>query len=832
MPHQAEKISLRPRPIAPKPVMFLISPETAVVGTDSTQDNPSSIRLTDLPSIDETMESTPLVEENTVDDIKNRDKTSSVNENDFAETKDNEDDITALVVASSNIRSSPKGRTSAAGRKKSKYIRDVETSLSLLLPDSIEVAEEKAFSFAQAYFLKVKETLEGKDSDTYQLFLEVLNDFGSKIATVPDLYRKVSSVLHNYPDLVSEFVVFLLPEQAMQCGKLMEYLILTKMSNFFKRLEVYFKRQPQQLRKIYTALTLLSTQTNVTMNDVRSAVLPLLRGNSFLIESLLEIIPQEHLPDSLSTDFDEMGCAEVDSDNLGDDDQMETLIVPDQEDKYGSDTCICTCHNSTKQKYRSRIHHCVPCGTKFIHGRVFMQIGKVLRPAKVIFPDCDMTACIERLAPKQCIKKTRKKDSGHNEPGALKETSPSKATLNPTVMQHNSCSQSDISNLAGKDAVKPKNIKPRAVNRNNKVLEGIRPDTSNTRNNLRFSQATRSSRSGTLKVCIKVPKLSGENKTGNSSLSKRGSVKRSRSSSRNRVRQKSLESGTKSPPPSDKQTLDGACSTCITSTQEKNEKIQDCQLHKPPAKKQCRLMDNVSTVESVVHNNSIEVSLNEVGSCNVSLDMQLLKQPSVTLKCITESDETVHCSPDDNTLSVDSTLSRNEDSFNCGDSCASSIMNKVTDTAPVKLVAEMEQHNQQNEGTSPCLGSDEVQSSSKDSNVIEPLEQEYGKSSEESVSVSNSHQVIVERNTRDDLAFHVCSSDSISEDTTQMTWTKEEDKVILKMFQQECATERILYMIRQQLPQRSVEQIQNRFQTLMNLLQKMTGVRMDDDKGV
>lgn len=826
---EAEKITLRPRPIAPKPVMFLISPETAAVaGTDSIQD-PSSIRLTDLSSIDETMESAALVEENNVDDLKHRDKTYSVNENDFVETKDNEDDIAALVVASSNIRSSPKGRTSSAGRKKSKYIRDVETSLSLLLPDSIDVAEEKAFSFAQAYFLKVKEMLEGKDSETYQQFLETLNDFGSKIATVPDLYKKVSSVLHSYPDLVSEFVVFLLPEQAMECGKLMEYLMLTKMSNFFRRLEVYFKRQPQQLRKIYTALTLLSTQTNVTLNDVRSAIIPLLRGNSFLIESLLEILPQDHLPDSLSPDFDEMCCAEVDNDNLGEDEQMETLIVPDQEDKYGSDTCICSCHNSTKQKYRSRIHHCVPCGTKFIHGRVFMQIGKVLRPAKVIFPDCDMAACIERLAPKQCIKKTRKKDSGHNDQGALKETSPTKAAQNPAVVQHNNSSTSDVSNMAGKDAVKPRSIKPRAVNKNNKVLEGIHAGTSNNRNNLRLSHATRSNRNSALKVCIKVPKLSGENKTGNNSLSKRGSVKRSRSSSRNRVRQKSLESGTKSPlPPSDKEpTYETTSSLCISSTQEKDEKIKDYQLHKPPTKKLCRLMDNVSTVESVVHSSSTEVTPVEVGSCNVSYDMQLIKQPSVTLHCVTKSDGTANCNSGDNTHNVDSVLSRNEDG-----SCASSLSVNITEPTPAKLDVEEEQHNHFDKCTSLCVGSGEVQSMSENSDSVGPPEQEYRNNNEKSVSVPDSHQELVERNSGDDLALNECTSDSRSEDMSQTTWTKEEDKVILKMFQQECATERILYMIRQQLPQRSVEQIQNRFQTLMNLLQKMTGVRMDDDKAV
>lgn len=67
------------------------------------------------------------------------------------------------------------------------------------------------------------------------------------------------------------------------------------------------------------------------------------------------------------TDYDEMSSVDVESGNCGDYYQIETLIVPDEDDLYGTDTCICTCHNSTKQKYCTRMHHCVPCGAKVRH---------------------------------------------------------------------------------------------------------------------------------------------------------------------------------------------------------------------------------------------------------------------------------------------------------------------------------------------------------------------------------------------------------------------------------------------------------------------------------
>lgn len=90
--------------------------------------------------------------------------------------------------------------------------------------------------FAQAYFLKVKERLEG--TELYQEFLNIMNEFGTSIIDVTDLYSKVTDTLKEHPDLCKEFVAFLLPEQAMQCGKFMEYLMITKMRDFFRKLEV------------------------------------------------------------------------------------------------------------------------------------------------------------------------------------------------------------------------------------------------------------------------------------------------------------------------------------------------------------------------------------------------------------------------------------------------------------------------------------------------------------------------------------------------------------------------------------------------------------------
>jgi hypothetical protein len=82
----------------------------------------------------------------------------------------------------------------------------------------------------------VKERLEG--TELYQEFLNIMNEFGTSIVDVSDLYKKVTALLKQHPDLCEEFVAFLLPEQAMQCGKFMEYLMITQMRDFFRKLEV------------------------------------------------------------------------------------------------------------------------------------------------------------------------------------------------------------------------------------------------------------------------------------------------------------------------------------------------------------------------------------------------------------------------------------------------------------------------------------------------------------------------------------------------------------------------------------------------------------------
>lgn len=148
--------------------------------------------------------------------------------------------------------------------------------------------------YAQAYFDKARERL---DSQDYHMLLEILNNFTERTNNISHLYKQVEAILgEKHQDLMEEFLTFLTPAQAKDVGKLIPYYMLSNMSLFLRKLEIYFKEQPAQLRKIYRSLTDLSTCMNVTMDHVKNTILPLLKGNTLLTDWFLQIFPCEPPP--------------------------------------------------------------------------------------------------------------------------------------------------------------------------------------------------------------------------------------------------------------------------------------------------------------------------------------------------------------------------------------------------------------------------------------------------------------------------------------------------------------------------------------------------------
>ena len=149
--------------------------------------------------------------------------------------------------------------------------------------------------YVQTFYDKLQERLDIHD---YHKLIEVFNEFDEMKNTAIELYGKVSTIFGNkYQDLSEEFLIFLTLAQAKSVGKLVPYLLLSNMSLFLHKLEIYFKEQPAHIKKIYKSLSELSESVGVTMEKIKSVILPLLKGHNLLIEWFLQIFPCEKPPD-------------------------------------------------------------------------------------------------------------------------------------------------------------------------------------------------------------------------------------------------------------------------------------------------------------------------------------------------------------------------------------------------------------------------------------------------------------------------------------------------------------------------------------------------------
>ncbi|XP_035209402.1 GON-4-like protein isoform X2 [Stegodyphus dumicola] len=299
------------------------------------------------------------------------------------EEVDDEQDLAALMAASSTICK----KQQSASKKRNKLQRDLEASLTLLQPNLIEndpKKEEREALFANSYLLRVTEALKN-DSETCEKFLKVLCKHQYSARSPVKLYFELKEILKDYPGLADDFIAFLHPEQAKDCGKYKEYVILRKIREFLRKIEIHFSNQPQHLLKILKTFAQLRRQTDLTSSVVLNALQPLLRNQSHLMEELSHLCPDASPPEYLMTDFEDITIPNTDEDNSSMD-SCEELVIPDTPDPYGGKDCPCDCHkSSTETRMLNRTRHCIKCGIKFLDGRIYIQTGKVLKPAQVLY---------------------------------------------------------------------------------------------------------------------------------------------------------------------------------------------------------------------------------------------------------------------------------------------------------------------------------------------------------------------------------------------------------------------------------------------------------------
>uniref|UniRef100_A0A182JKY1 Uncharacterized protein n=1 Tax=Anopheles atroparvus TaxID=41427 RepID=A0A182JKY1_ANOAO len=166
--------------------------------------------------------------------------------------------------------------------------------------------EDKDARYAFNYYEKVEETLLASGrSDLLERFEEVLRAFNELEDSVTQLYYQVEELLgESFPELVDMFLTFLLPGQAAEVGRFFEHFILTNMNDFLEKLNIFFAKQPSQIKKVHACLNELSNEPNVTMDQVKLKVLPLLKGSTLLSEWFLQLFPSERPPESPLCDYE------------------------------------------------------------------------------------------------------------------------------------------------------------------------------------------------------------------------------------------------------------------------------------------------------------------------------------------------------------------------------------------------------------------------------------------------------------------------------------------------------------------------------------------------
>ncbi|XP_055606490.1 uncharacterized protein LOC129754438 [Uranotaenia lowii] len=246
-------------------------------------------------------------------------------------------------------------------------------------PTKVEATDDKDCNYAYNFFEKVEETLlaENKRSE-YEQFLDILQNFDDKEDHVPDLYRKIENLLvADHPELVDLFLTFLLPGQAAEVGKFFEHFILTSANDFLTKLNIYFAKQPSQIKKIYTSLNELSNEPDVTMEQIKSKIVPLLKGNQLLIDWFLQLFPPEKPPDSTVSDLSDYEVISA-----------KRFIVPEGVSSSQTYEDIPFVEPPAETGSENTI-----CGTKYIQGKI--MCGTL--PARLSFLAHDSQSCQQQF---------------------------------------------------------------------------------------------------------------------------------------------------------------------------------------------------------------------------------------------------------------------------------------------------------------------------------------------------------------------------------------------------------------------------------------------------
>ncbi|XP_030832230.1 GON-4-like protein [Strongylocentrotus purpuratus] len=279
----------------------------------------------------------------------------------------------------------------AAKRIKSKLRKDLESTVVLLDPDIVNqdpYKEEREMAFAKDFLDRVKEALHD-NLDQYRNFLRVFNEYSEDPnSSIANLYYAVKYVLSERPDLIEEFTAFMPPDVALQCGVFLECLEFSKARLFLRQVEVHFYKQPAHIQRIVKTMVQWG-ETQRNYQDLKEALIPLLKGQPHLEQELSMLFPDSRPPENYMMDFEEinltdekkMACDDFEEIELSESEEEEEGTITKQQGRgatyrnildpwkglndelqYGTRSCKCNCHEKSQDsRVQRKTRHCAYC---------------------------------------------------------------------------------------------------------------------------------------------------------------------------------------------------------------------------------------------------------------------------------------------------------------------------------------------------------------------------------------------------------------------------------------------------------------------------------------
>nr|XP_056709685.1 GON-4-like protein [Euleptes europaea] len=291
-----------------------------------------------------------------------------------------------------------------AKRGRGRASKDTSKLLLLYDEDILErdpLREQKDLAFAQAYLSRVREALRhipGK----YEEFLRIIYEFESNAhkQTAVDLYARLRSLLREWPQLLTDFAAFLLPEQALECGLFEEQQAFEKSRKFLRQLEICFAENPSHHQKIIKVLQGCAECLPQEIVELKNQMWQLLKGHDHLQDEFSIFF--DHLRPSASRmgDFEEVswteekeyefdGFEEVSLPDVEEDEEPPKIHASSKNKKRkelggqntdkeaewaeGAKECSCACHegSSDSRLKRSKRKSCGHCSNKAGDGKSY-----------------------------------------------------------------------------------------------------------------------------------------------------------------------------------------------------------------------------------------------------------------------------------------------------------------------------------------------------------------------------------------------------------------------------------------------------------------------------